>query len=899
MNDLPTGTVTFLMTDVEGSTRKWAEDPERMRASLERHDRLAQRVCDRHHGTLVKQRGEGDSLFMVFRRCQDAALAATELHQGLREDGEEGMLRLSVRAAIHVGETQLRDEDYYGPVINRCARLRGIGHAGQTLVSEAVAQILRDEPPTGLILRDLGFHRLKDLLRAERVYSLQKETEAKDFPPLRSLNTQVGALPVQLTSLIGREKEVADILGLIESHRLVTLTGSGGAGKTRLALQAAVEAAESHPDGLFFIDLVPVAPNEPMPEVIVRSLKISVEPGQDAVRALQTMFGGSSPLLVLDNCEHVIEDAAETCEDLLTSCPGLRILATSRESLRLPGEATYLVPPLRFPSVPCRLPPDEILGYEAVALFCERAALRSHGFALDGNNAEAVAEICWLLDGIPLAIEQAASNVGFLTPGQILEGLREGLNSLRATSRGGERRHKTLELTNEWSFSLLAEEERALFARLGVFAGGWTLSAAGEVCAGDDIRAGAVPGLLGGLVAKSLVTANDEGRGDKRYRYLHAVREFALKKLGSEDAPVRARHFAWCLAVARRAEPEFLGKDQTAWLERFDRDYSNLRQALDWGLRTRHGGLLDLVFLLRYFWLFRSDLAEGRHWVERALEAVPGAPARLRAQSLNLLGALIYKQNLPELAKLHHQHSLALWKTLEDPGGEADVHNNLGLVAMHQGNVAEGREHFRTSLSIYESLEQPGKSAQSALNVALCEEELGNYAEAMTLIEQALRLVRRQGGNPWLEAGATLCLANVARQLGSQRECLQHLEAALILQRELRNKLAIFAALTLLAEQAHEKGKNFQSAWLLGAADGLREASGHAPKGTHWKIQQEVSQAVAEVLSTAEIERQQALGRAAPIEVVMENSLELLRTLTLVGTKSSIAGRNGSPVILL
>jgi predicted ATPase/class 3 adenylate cyclase len=569
---LPTGTVTFLFTDIEGSTQLWEQHPDAMRLALARHDASLTAAIQSNHGHVFKTVGDAFcAAFAMAPDAIDAALAAQRHLHALQPSAVPSAagLALKVRIALHTGAAKVRGGDYFGPALNRVARLLAIAHGGQVLLSGATQELVQDDLPPGSSLRDLGRHRLRDLQRPEQVYQLFAPDLPAHFPPLRSLEAFRHNLPVQLTSFIGRKREMAEVKRLLAESRLLTLTGSGGCGKTRLALQVAADLLEEFPEGVWLVELAPLADPGLVPQAVASVLGLREEPGRSLTATLTDALRARSLLLVLDNCEHLLSACAQLVESLLHACPQLRVLASSREGLGIGGEQTYPVPSLSLPD-PQRLPAlDELQEYEAVRLFAERAGLSQPRFAVTAANAPSVVQVCRRLDGIPLAIELAAARMKALPVEKIAERLDDCFRLLTGGSRTALPRQQTLRALIDWSYNLLSEPERTLLRRVSVFAGGWTLEAAEAVCAGEAECAGAPPGplpgikawevidLLTSLVEKSLVMYEEQG-GEARYRLLETVRQYARDRLleTGEAAAVRGRHRDWCLALAERAEPE-------------------------------------------------------------------------------------------------------------------------------------------------------------------------------------------------------------------------------------------------------------------------------------------------------------------------------------------------------
>ena len=551
-----TRTVTFLLTDVEGSTALWEADPAAMRQALARHDALLADGIAEHGGVVVKSRGEGDSVFAVFDMASDAVTAAVELQASLQAAAWPTAAPLRVRMALHTGEAQWRDGDYFGPAVNRCARLRAAAHGGQILLSQATADLLRDSQTDGVGLRALGEHRFRDLARPEAVFQVVHPLLPGEFPPLGSLDAHPNNLPRELTSFVGREREVDEVRRLLVTTRLLTLTGSGGVGKTRLSQRVAADLGPSFPDGIWLVELAGLGDPSLLAQVVASVLGVREQPGRALLDTLIDVLRPRTCLLLLDNCEHLVEACAALADSLLRACPGLILLATSREPLGIAGETVWRVPPLTMPDASGDAATSDdtsaLAQYEAVRLFEERARAALPAFTLTGQNGPAVAQICRRLDGIPLAIELAAARVRGVAPEQLADRLDDRFRLLTGGSRTALARHQTLRALVDWSYELLSEPERVLFCRLSVFAGGWTLDAAEEVCSGGGIEPADILGLLLQLVDRSLVLAEEQpiqagGLSPVRYRLLETLRQYGAEKLrDTGDALVlRTRHLDW------------------------------------------------------------------------------------------------------------------------------------------------------------------------------------------------------------------------------------------------------------------------------------------------------------------------------------------------------------------
>jgi predicted ATPase/class 3 adenylate cyclase/DNA-binding CsgD family transcriptional regulator len=638
---LPTGTVTFLLTDIEGSTRGWEAQGELMGEAVARHYRILDSAITRHGGVRPVEQGEGDSLVAVFSRASDAIGAALDGQRALTDESWREGAEISVRMALHTAEAQLRDERFYvGPSLARCARLRALAHGGQVLVSNTTAELLADGLPEQVDLLPLGVHRLRGVGRAERVFQLSHPALPSRFPPLRSLEMLPNTLPTQLTSFIGREPELAELGNVVGRIRLVTLVGSGGCGKTRLAVQVAAEVGEAHPDGVWWVDLAQLSDPSGVPRAVLAALQIGDSRGRGPVDRLIAFLADQRVLLVLDNCEHVSASAAELLGTVLRTCPNVVAMATSREPLGVPGELAWRVPSLSLPPAGGEVGTALLGAYDAVRLFIERAVAVVPSFRVDNDTAPTVAEICSRLDGIPLAIELAAARVRTLSLQRILEALGDRFRLLTGGARTTMPRQQTLQASVEWSHDLLDAAERVLLRRLGTLSGDFSLEAAEAICAGEPIESSRIMQLLCQLVDRSLVVF-DHGRD--RYRLLQTIQHFAVQQLlaAGELEALRDRHATHFLAMAEAAAARLEAAPQVETLTALEADHDNLRAAQQWLLATGDSdGALRLVVAMTPFWTLHGHYAEAQAWFRRVLAQVPPAPSPRRARAVWGLGHL-------------------------------------------------------------------------------------------------------------------------------------------------------------------------------------------------------------------------------------------------------------------
>ncbi|HYN70021.1 MAG TPA: AAA family ATPase, partial [Candidatus Eisenbacteria bacterium] len=661
---------TFLLTDIEGSTRRWEEQADAMGAALAVHDRLLRSAIESSDGTVIKTTGDG--MLAVFNEPVAAVAAALLAQRSLRDAawGPTGALR--VRIAIHSGTAESRDGDFFGPALNRDARILAIGHGGQILLSAAAAVLTRDRLPADVELVDLGSHRLRDLDRPEQVFQVRVADLPRDFPPLLSLSATRSNLPVQLTSFVGREQERAQVEALVDRARLVTLIGTGGTGKTRLMLEAAGEIAARFPDGVWLAELAPLGDTGQIAPEIARAIGAPEVPGRPALETVAEFLAAKDLLLLLDNAEHLIDGVAHVVSRLLAAAPGLRILTTSREALAVSGEAVVQVPSLSCPPAPVASRPgtvataldlDAAAGTEAVRLFSERAAATLPSFELSAGNIGAVTEICRRLDGIPLAIELAAARVSAMSPEDIAVGLSDRFRMLTGGRRTAVPRQQTLQALIGWSWDLLTEDDRRLLRRLSVFSGSWTAAAAARAVGVDEVPgaaevAGSAAASAGPaevdafltldgltrLVDRSLVLV-DRG-ATTRYRMLETIRQYARERLieSGEANVIADRHFDYFAALAGVAAVELHGPAMVDWLDRLDAEAENLGSALEWGLESTPEAAVQMCIAMLAYWRLRvaSPDTEARvvaaTVVARQIAERPAATAAQRALAARLLG---------------------------------------------------------------------------------------------------------------------------------------------------------------------------------------------------------------------------------------------------------------------
>jgi predicted ATPase/class 3 adenylate cyclase len=824
MAELPSGTVTFLLTDIEGSTALWERLPDAMRLTVARHDALLTEWIERHRGAVIRSRGEGDSFFAVFGRASDAVAASRDIQRALRVEAWPMKTPLRVRMAMHTGEAELRAGDYFGSAVNRCARLRAIAYGGQVLLTRATYDLVRDASLEGIELLDLGEYHLKDVLRPERVFQVAERGAPSAFPPLKAFEARPNNLPVQTTTLIGREREAAEVTQLLlKDARLLTLSGPGGIGKTRLAVEVAQRLCERGVMSVAFTELAPIADPSLVPHAIAAAVGVREQVDHPVLETVIDWLRPVRLLLVLDNCEHLVAACGAVAQTLRRACPELRILATSRAPLAVSGEAIWSVPFLTVSAAEASGSEQHEYG-EAVQLFVERARLKLPGFRLNAENADAVVEICRRLDGLPLAIELAAARVQLLPPAAMLSRLDRRLALLVGGPHDLPTRQQTMRAAIAWSYDLLDDTERAVFRQLGIFASGFGLEAAEAVCSGP-IEGGSRPNgrstaksllptvsipdchlldVLDSLLAKNLL-GHAHTLDQPRFRILETVREYAREQLqaSEEFEAIRERCVAFFLALAEEAGQKLLGREQLGWLERMDVELDQLRALIGWsrdGEVSSEVGLRLVGALVRY-WEYRGLAIEGHDWVV-AMLATPEASARTLATARALYSAAIFAamRDSPDQARLAREsaiifqetgnfqeagrsfaqqavaemrlgnlaaaralleHSVAIAREHSDKWGLAFALGQLGAVAYGDSDFAAAREFRAESASVAQAIHDGHTLGLALAGLGQVARAQGNCDESAKLFNETLR-VSSEIGDQWVMPRALGALAGAA-----------------------------------------------------------------------------------------------------------------------------------------
>ena len=874
-NQFPSGTVTFLFTDIEGSTRLAQDHPNEMPGLLARHNAILHGSIERHGGFVFQI--VGDSFSAAFETAGDALLAALDAQRTLQHEAWSPAA-IDVRMGIHTGSAHAEEGPqgvwYEGyATLALAQRIMSAGHGGQILLSQTTHDLVKDRLPAGTELRDLGGRRLKDFVRPEPIYQAVAPDLRSEFPPLKTLETINHNLPAQLTSFIGREEEIANAQETFASTRLLTFIGPGGTGKTRLSLRVAAEQLPAFEDGVWLVELAQLAEASYVLSTIASTFHLRELQGVPLLETVTDYLRGKQLLLVLDNCEHLIETCAGLSEHFLHACPKLKIITSSREALGIEGEAVYRVPSLSLPrEIEDLQEPEELARYEAPRLFAERAAKANPQFALTKHNAPHVMQICQRLDGIPLAIELAAARVRMFTPGQIAERLGDRFKLLTGGSRTALPRQQTLRALIDWSYLTLNESEQQVMRTLAIFSGGWTFEAAEAVAGEMEAMEG-----LSGLVNKSLVNV-EEREGESRYRYLETIRQYAMEKLleSGDAVQARDRHLAHFQDYAQRAEEHFATAQRALWVDRLELEHDNLRSALGWALESRPEAALRLVCSLAAFWLSRRYMTEGRNWcrlaISRAEESSLAHPDmdQERAQAYSALAMLSINRGEHQAGQMAAREAVALARRFDDPLLLARALHFLGMAATFSGDVGLAFESLHESEALYRkfgsaddladvlqslayaTLEIHGLQASDQLQRYL-EESLalsqgsanpeaavrtegilarmafyqGNMAEARKHADKMLELHREMGDHLSV-TGHQTAMAHVARQRGSYREALALYRETLPDWQKMGHRGAVAHQLECLAFIARAQEQGERAVRLLGAAEALRQASNSA-----------------------------------------------------------------------
>ena len=890
MTEAPTGTVTFLFTDIEGSTKLAQEYPGEMPTLLARHNQILNESIESNHGFVF--RIVGDSFSAAFNTASDALTAALKAQQKLQNEAWSPA-PIKVRMGIHTGTAKLKDDPhgafYEGyQTLALTQRIMSVGHGGQILLSQITYDLVKDKPGGGTQLRDMGERRLKDIFKTEQIYQVVAPDLVSEFPPLTTIEILNHNLPAQLTSFIGRERELDEAKKLLSSTRILTFIGPGGTGKTRLSLQVAAEQFSEFKDGVWLIELAPLVNSTYIISTIASTFKLREAQGIPLMDIVANYLRGKQLLLILDNCEHLIEACAKISDELLHHCPNLKIIASSREALGIDGETIYRVPSLSLPDNGTSI--TSLLDFEATRLFTERAGKANAHFILTKENALYVTQICERLDGIPLAIELAAARVKLFTPQQIAERLDDRFKLLTGGSRTALPRQQTLRALIDWSYQTLNETEQHVLRQLAVFSGGWTFEAAESVVGEIEAMEG-----LSGLVNKSLVNVEEQD-GESRFQYLESVRQYAMEKLleSGDGANARHRHLAHFMEVSRRAQEKFGTAQRLIWVNRLELEHDNIRSALGWALESKPESALRMVCSLAAFWLSRSYMTEGCNWCQAAIShaealslADPDMDSR-RAQAYSALAMLSINHGDHHTGQTAAKKGVALARQLNNPLHMAQALHFLGMSSVFLGDVKLAFESLHESEAISRKFDYKDELASVLQSLAYATMEIHGSPAAKQMqsyMEETLAL-SRGSVDPEAAVRREGILAKLAFYSGDLAEARKHADLMLDLHKEMGDQLSVTGHQSGMAHVARQLG-NFEEALSL-YRETLRDWQeiGHRGAVAHQlecfafiaKAQEQGERAV-KLMSAAEALREASSSPMTPQErVEYDNEVASLRT---------------------
>lgn len=908
---LPTGTVTFLFTDIEGSTQRWEQHGDAMRAAVERHDEILRREIEAHRGYVFKT--VGDAFCAAFDNAADALAAAIDAQREFARGEFSAVGGIHVRMGLHSGQAQERGSDYFGPEVNRVARLMSIGHGGQVLISGVVQEQVEHRIPADASLVDLGLRRLKDLTQPERVWQLNIAGLPSRFAPLDSLDARPNNLPVQLTALLGRERDLDDLKNLALKNRLVTITGSGGIGKTRVALQLGAELIDRFADGVWFADLSSIGDPELVGSAVGRAL--GIEQGQGRLDELiPRRLQRKKLLLIIDNCEHLIAAVAALVDSIQRTAADVRIVATSRQPLGIAGEAAHRLPSLAVPDAVATPNAAEAMHYGAIAVFVDRAQHVDTRFSLTEENVAAVTDICRRLDGIPLAIELAAARVNVLPARNLAQRLDERFKLLTGGSRTALPRQKTLLALIDWSYDLLTPEEQQLFASLSVFAGGFDFDAMTSVCGGGGLDEIELLDLLSSLTDKSLVVA-DTGDAQERFRLLESTRAYASGKLaasGRRDRLAR-RHAEYFRAHALAADERWGKSSVIRWRTDVEKDLDNYRAALEWSLKQGNDELTGahIAGMLGRFWRSSGLAAEGRNWISLALARVREdehpdialrlwrgyahlvtADAKVEAAQHALVHAAavgdarstawvqlslafgFFQTGRLEEAEATTNRALENFRKLGDKLGQASSLQQLGSIADLRGDTTAARSYIAQTLADFKAVGNEAGYALAIGNLGEIEFKEGNPAEAVRLATEALHL-HEQGKDKHNVALYHLNLGVYRVAIGDIEGARGSARQSLVLARDLQSSAFAAIALQHLTLIAALKGQTERAGRLLGFVDAQFQALGMQRETTERWGYDKLMTALSQQTGDAKIAQLAAEGAVWTEDQAVEEGLKI------------------------
>ena len=815
----PNGNVIFLFTDIEGSTRLSQDFPESLPSALKRHNEILNEVVESFNGFVFKK--IGDAFCCAFEDASDAVCASVEIQKRLKNEKWNDAV-IKVRIGIHSGTAEWNGHDYMGYItLARAARVMSAAYGEQILISndayvlylegiktlsEKGSDINTLSPESSeadeISFRDLGERRLKDVIQPIRLYQIACPGLREDFPPLKTLDARPNNLPIQLTNFIGREDEIKSVKELLKANRLLTIFGTGGAGKTRLSLQTGADLIDDFANGVWFLELAAISDPDYVPIALMNIFGLKEEMNIEPERTLTDYLKNKEILIILDNCEHLIEACAEVSAKLLSACPGLKIIATSRESLNIPGERLFTIPPLTQPDPKKNNTPDQLTQYESVRLFVERAIAVNPKFRVNNRNAHAIAGICSSLDGIPLAIELAAARIKILSPEKIFERLDDMFNLLTGGVRTAMPRQQTLKALIDWSYDLLTKKEKTLWSRLAVFSCVFTLEAAEEICSDEFIKKNDILDLITALCEKSIVIY-DESK--ERYKLLDSIRQYGREKLQTDNR-IFSKHLDYFLKLSQSAKPELKGTNLKEWLDLLEADHNNFISAIEWGIRNEEAEKGAIVaYGIGKFWEIRGQYSTGMKVLESILKKHDRLSKNTKANILNLSGNLNRYQGNYENAGRYFEESLALFRDIEDVMGISTTVNNLGNLAYTQGKFDTAKKFFEESMAIKKEIGDKMGVAGSMNNLGGVAFSTGKYEEARMYYEDSLA-IRKEIGDKHGVSASLNNLGGLELYRGNFEKARKYFEESLDIKREIGDKKGIAASLGNVGSVAKTQG---------------------------------------------------------------------------------------------
>ena len=811
--DKPTGNVTFLFTDIEGSTRLAQEFPESLPTAIEKHHSIMRKAIESNNGFVFET--VGDSFCCSFEKAEDAVKAAIQIQINLSNEvcelsGQKGKnCLIRVRIGIHSGNAEWNGNSYMGYItLARTARVMSAAYGEQILISNDAYELCfpklparsagggfgKEEGESNISFRDLGERRLKDVIEPIRLFQVASKELREEFPPLKTLDARPNNLPVQLSGFIGRADEIKHAKELLKDNRLLTLTGTGGLGKTRFSLQVAADLIDDFANGVWFVELAAVSDPVFLAITIINDLGLKEEQKKTPEETLADHLKDKEILIVLDNCEQIIESCAKLAENLLLKCPKLKVIATSREGLNCIGEQTYRIPPLTLPDPNHKYTPEQLTQYESVRLFIERALAVNPKFRVTNENAPALVGVCSRLDGVPLALELAAARTKVLSVEKIFERLDDRFNLLTGGKRTVLPRQQTLRALIDWSYDLLSENEKILWSRLSVFSGGWTLEAAEEVCSDEKISKNDILDLLSQLTEKSVIIYDET---KDRYRILESLKQYGIEKL-SDGKEIFLQHLNYFLKLSEKAKPELIGENTKFWMHKIEADHSNFISAIEWSVNNENkekGAVISNA--LGSFWSRRGQYSTGIRLIEIILESSGILSKSLKGIVLNWIGSFRISMGDNEQAKKYLEESLDLRKEIGDKIGIAESLLSLGNVTNSLGDFELAKNYYEESQDIYKILGSKSGIAATTLSLGNIALNQGDYGLAKKYHEESL-FTFKEIGHKYGIALSINNLGDVSLFQGDYELAKKYLKESLDLLKEIGNKKGVAFSINTL-----------------------------------------------------------------------------------------------------